>query len=110
MHTCMVLSGITCIASTNTDVTEDTVTVALLRFASLQEIPMLQSTCIILCCIPQCQSVITLMCDWWMAGTTMKGEWRSARGECGGLCVMISGVPLMLWWFADSWDYLQVVE
>ena len=65
---------------------------------------------IIICCVPQCQSVTTLMCDWWMAGTTMKDGWKSAKVEFGGLCVTITGVPLMLWWFADSWDYLHVVS
>ena len=32
----------------------------------------------------------------------MKGEWRSASMECGDLCVMTAGGPVMPELYADS--------
>ena len=37
-------------------------------------------------------------------------EWRCALEECGGLCVMIAGAPMMLVWCADSWALKWTVE
>ena len=56
------------------------------------------------------QLVTTLMCDWWVAGMSMKDEWRSASSEVGGQCVMITGMTLMHWWCADSLEYSLVVS
>ena len=35
--------------------------------------------------------------------------WRSATTMSGALCVTTSGVPLMPWWPADSWDWDPLV-
>ena len=32
-----------------------------------------------------------------------RGGWRCALEECGELCVMIAGTPVMLVWCAGSW-------
>ena len=33
-----------------------------------------------------------------------KGGWKCVLEKCGGLCVIIVGVPVMLVWCAGSWD------
>ena len=59
---------------------------------------------------PQSQLVTTLTCDWWVEEMSMKDGWRSAREEIGVQCVTTDGMTLMQWWYADSWEYLQVVS
>ena len=39
-----------------------------------------------------------------------RGEWKCALEECGGLCVMTGGTPVMLVWCADSWALKWTVE
>ena len=41
---------------------------------------------------------------------SMKDEWRSAREEVGGQCVMMTGMTLMHRWCADSLEYLLEVS
>ena len=36
--------------------------------------------------------------------------WKCVTTECGGLCVMISGVVWMQMWPADNWASLEVVQ
>ena len=33
----------------------------------------------------------------------MKAGWRSASMDCGGQCVIITGIPVMLELCADNW-------
>ena len=40
----------------------------------------------------------------------MRGEWRFAMEDSGELCVMTSGIGLMLKWFVDSLDLEQMVN
>ena len=39
----------------------------------------------------------------------LRVELRFATMQPGAQYVMICGTPLMLMWYADNWDYLQVV-
>ena len=47
--------------------------------------------------------------DWLVDSPLMKAEWRSASMECGDLCVVIAGDPVMPGLCADSWGYLTQV-
>ena len=57
------------------------------------------------------QVVLITPFNWLVDGRLMKAEWRSASMECGGQCVMITGILVMPELCADSWDYLtQVIK
>ena len=58
----------------------------------------------------QLQLVTTLTYDWWVAGMSMKDEWRSAREAIGGQCATITGMTLMHVWCADSLEYFLEVN
>ena len=40
---------------------------------------------------------------WLMDGPLMKEGWRSASMDCGGQCVMITGITMMPELCADNW-------
>ena len=46
--------------------------------------------------------------DWLVDGILIEAEWRSASMECGGQCVIIAGITVMLMLYADSWGSPQV--
>ena len=41
---------------------------------------------------------------WWEAPISMRVEWKCASMTIGGLCVVTSGVDLMLLLSVSSWD------
>ena len=41
--------------------------------------------------------------SWLVADPLMKAEWRSASMNCGGQCVMLDGIAVMLQLSADNW-------
>ena len=43
------------------------------------------------------------LCVWLMDLWRVLAEWRSASMECGGQCVMLGGITMMLELCADNW-------
>ena len=46
---------------------------------------------------------------WLMDLWRVQAEWRSASMECGGQCVIMDGIVMVLELCADSWDFLDQV-
>ena len=47
--------------------------------------------------------------DWLVDDPLMKAEWRSASMECGGQCVMATGIAMIQQLCADNWGSLDQV-
>lgn len=60
-------------------------------------------------CVPWQVCVLRVMYDWLGAAQSLRVEWRSATTTSMAQCAMTSGMTMMPWWSAGSWD-TQVIK